>query len=245
MGSEKLLNLATKSLNWQHYAHLYYSPLSLSDCSSTRILKCRHTYRNIWTTANQRGSPPFTISDWFRPRYGPNMCLLLNHRETFRVAETFFFLERLVAQVRSQIFFSRTIEKLGRTCDQIGCTLEPCGTVHCDWPNTTSTSYKCNTPFHNHKDEMERQLMMSLVLPSVQGEQSHVIDTVMKLVCVCKQAAINTISDSCKLCCDVTRARNLLFYLGAPQMFYEHPLNIKEQRNRQLSGRACNILSDD
>ncbi len=27
---------STKALNWQHCAHLYYSPLSLSDCSSTR-----------------------------------------------------------------------------------------------------------------------------------------------------------------------------------------------------------------
>ncbi len=42
--------------------------------------------------ANQRGGSPFTISDWFRPRYGPNVCLLLNHRETFRVAETFLYL---------------------------------------------------------------------------------------------------------------------------------------------------------
>ncbi len=33
----------------------------------------------------------YTISDWFRPRYGPNVCLLLNHRETFRVAGYFFF----------------------------------------------------------------------------------------------------------------------------------------------------------
>ncbi len=70
--------------------------------------------------ANQREGPPFTISDWFRPRYEPNVCLLLNDRETFRVAETFFsFLERLVAQVRPRIFVSRTLEKLGRT-------LEPC-----------------------------------------------------------------------------------------------------------------------
>ncbi len=70
--------------------------------------------------ANQGGGPPFTISDWFRPRYGPNVCLLLNHRETFRVAERlFFFLDWLVAPVRPQIFFCRTIEKLGRI-------LEPC-----------------------------------------------------------------------------------------------------------------------
>ncbi len=33
---------------------------------------------------------------------------------------------RLVALVRPQIFFSRTLEKLGHTCDQIGRTLEPC-----------------------------------------------------------------------------------------------------------------------
>ncbi len=99
-GSEK----ATNSLNWQHCTHLYYSPLALSDCSSTRIFKLTHAYRNIWTTANQKGGPPFTILDWFRPRYGPNVCLLLNHRETFRVAETYFFLERLVAPVRPQIF---------------------------------------------------------------------------------------------------------------------------------------------
>ncbi len=37
----------------------------------------------------------------------------------------FFFLERLVAEVHPQIFVSRTLEKLGRTYDQIGHTLEP------------------------------------------------------------------------------------------------------------------------
>ncbi len=38
----------------------------------------------------------------------------------------FYFLERLVAQLDLRVFFSRTIEKLGLTCDQIGHTLEPC-----------------------------------------------------------------------------------------------------------------------
>ena len=41
-----------------------------------------------------------------------------------------FFLERLVAPVRPQIFFSRTSEKIGRMCDQIGRTLEPCKSLH-------------------------------------------------------------------------------------------------------------------
>ncbi len=63
------------SLSWQHCTHLYYSPLSLCLTAAAHVthLSTRtHTYRNIWTTANQRGGPPFTISDWFRPRYKPN-----------------------------------------------------------------------------------------------------------------------------------------------------------------------------
>ncbi len=61
---------------------------------------------------SEEGGPPFTISDWFRPRYGPNVCLLLNHRETFRVVETerlFFFSNKWDLR----FLFSRTIEKLG------------------------------------------------------------------------------------------------------------------------------------
>ncbi len=56
-----------------------------------------------------------SLSDWFRPRYEPNVCLLLKHRET--QSRGYFFLERLVAQVRLQILFSRTLEKLGRTLE--------------------------------------------------------------------------------------------------------------------------------
>ncbi len=49
------------------------------------------------------------------------MCLLLNDRKTFRVAEIFcFFFERLVALVRSRIFVSRNLEKLGRTLELCG-----------------------------------------------------------------------------------------------------------------------------
>ncbi len=47
--------------------------------------------------------PPFTISDWFRPRYEPNVCLLLNHRETFRVAETFFFFSRTAGRTSAPL----------------------------------------------------------------------------------------------------------------------------------------------
>ncbi len=31
------------------------------------------------------------------------------------------------------------------------CSDWPTGTVHCDWPNTASTSRKCNAPFHNRE----------------------------------------------------------------------------------------------
>ncbi len=113
------------SLSWQHCTHFYYSPLSLCLTAAAHVthLSTRtHTYRDIWTTANQRGGPPFTISDWFRPRYKPNGGLFLNHR----TGDTFFsFLEWLDAPVRPGIFVSRTREKLGCTCDQIGRTLEP------------------------------------------------------------------------------------------------------------------------
>ncbi len=85
--SERLAKVCPRS--WQHCAHLYYSPLSLSDCSSTRIF--RRTGISGPQPIRGRGLP-FTISDWFRPRYEPNVCLLLKHRETFRVAVTFLFL---------------------------------------------------------------------------------------------------------------------------------------------------------
>ncbi len=85
-----------------------------------------HTYWNIWTTANQRGGPPFTISDWFRPRYKPNGGVFCWTRVSESRILFFSFLEWLDATVRPGIFVSHTREKLGRTCDQIGRTLEPC-----------------------------------------------------------------------------------------------------------------------
>ncbi len=122
------------SLSWQHCTHYYYSPLSLCLTAAAHVthLSMRtHTYSNIWTTANQRGGPPFTISDWFRPRYKPNGGVFF---WTTEVSESriflFSFLEWLDAPVRPGIFVSRTREKLGRTCDQIGRTLEPCYPIY-------------------------------------------------------------------------------------------------------------------
>ncbi len=51
---------------------------------------------------------------------------MLNHRVSESRRLFFSFLEWLDAPVRPRVFVSRTREKLGRTCDQIGRTLEPC-----------------------------------------------------------------------------------------------------------------------
>ncbi len=124
-GSTKALNVAKLATL---HASLLLTSFSLSDRSSTRdaFVNAPHTYRNIWTTANQRGGPPFTISDWFRPRYKPNGGVFCWTTEFLSRGYFFSFLEWLDAPVRPGIFVSRTREKLGHTCDQIGHTLEPC-----------------------------------------------------------------------------------------------------------------------
>ncbi len=83
-GLKKALNLAKLATM---RASLLLTSLSLCLTAAAHVT---HLYRNIWTMANQRGGLPFTISDWFRPRYEPNVSLLLNDRETFRVVDTFF-----------------------------------------------------------------------------------------------------------------------------------------------------------
>ncbi len=36
------------------------------------------------------------------------------------------------------------------------CSDWPADTVHCDWPNTTSTLRKCNVPFHNRELQLSK-----------------------------------------------------------------------------------------
>ncbi len=119
---------STKALNVAKLATLHaflLTSFSLSDCSSTRDACQRaHTL-----------SGPRPIRGGVRP----SLSLIgLDHDisltgvsfvEPHRVSESrilfFSFLEWLDAPVRPGIFVSRTREKLGCTCDQIGRTLEP------------------------------------------------------------------------------------------------------------------------
>ncbi len=55
---------------------------------------------------------------------------------------------------------------------------------------------KCNAPFYNRELQLSvNKALSSAISSSPKGEQSHVADTVMKLVCVCTQAVVKTISD--------------------------------------------------
>ncbi len=91
------------------------------------------------------------------------MCVCYWSTGRLRVADTFlYFLERLVAQVRPQIFFSRTLEKLGRTCDQIGRTLEP-------W-----LQLLCKHSKHAHK--MKCRYRISQNTPCLSGSWKHTQD---------------------------------------------------------------------
>ncbi len=67
----------------------------VSDRASDLGIAKMHHRQKFW-------GPPFTISDWFRPRYEPNVCLLLKQRET---------------QSRIFCFFSRTAGCTGAPSD--------------------------------------------------------------------------------------------------------------------------------
>ncbi len=120
-GKKRVSRGSEKLLNWQHCRRLYYSPLSLSDCSSTRIFTST-LISNIWTTANQRGVRPSLSLIGLDHDMGL-MCVCCWN--TGSRGDFFFFFSNCWS-VRPQIFFCRTLDKLGRTCDQIGRTLEPC-----------------------------------------------------------------------------------------------------------------------
>ncbi len=125
------------SLSWQHCTHFYYSPLSLCLIAAAHVthLSTRtHTYRNIWTTANQRGvRPPLSLIGLDHDISLTGVSFVEPHRVSESRILFFSFLEWLDAPVRPGIFVSRTREKLGCTCDQIGRTLEPC-----PWPYSCS-----------------------------------------------------------------------------------------------------------
>ncbi len=117
------------SLSWQHCTHFYYSPLSLCLTAAAHVTHVKaHTHTGI--------SGPRPIRGGVRP----SLSLIgLDHDisltgvsfvepQSFLSRGYFFFffsLEWLDAPVRPGIFVSRTREKLGCTCDQIGRTLEP------------------------------------------------------------------------------------------------------------------------
>ncbi len=88
-------------------ASLLLISLSLSDSSSTRILKRTHTHQNrsIWTMANQRGGPPFTISDWFRPRYETNVSVVKQQRDFLSRGDFFFFSRMAGRTSATKVFF--------------------------------------------------------------------------------------------------------------------------------------------
>ncbi len=107
-----------KSVNWQHCVRI---------STHLSVWLQHHTHFQTYTRTGisgprpiRGGVPPFTICDCLDHNMGL-MCVCC--WTTWRLSESqrlyFSFLEWLVAQVRPQIFFSRTIEKLGRT-------LEPC-----------------------------------------------------------------------------------------------------------------------
>ncbi len=100
----------SESKSWQHCTHLYYSPLSLSDCSSTRIF----TLTGIFgpQPIRERGVRPSLSLIGLDPDMSL-MCVCC--WTTGRL----FFSRTDRTQVRPQIFFCRTIAKLCRTLEPL------------------------------------------------------------------------------------------------------------------------------
>ncbi len=81
---------------------------------------------------------------------------------------------------------------------QAVCSDWPTDPVHCDWPNTTSHIGNV-TPLSIIAFKIKVKTVFNILSFTIssnpRGEQSHVTDTVVMIVCVCKQATIKTISD--------------------------------------------------
>ncbi len=99
-------------------ASLLLTSLCLTAAAHASSNAHTHTHTGISGPRPIRGGgPPFTISDWFRPRYETNVSVVEQQRDFLSRGDFFFFREWLGAPVRPKFFFSRTLEKLGRTCD--------------------------------------------------------------------------------------------------------------------------------
>ncbi len=63
-----------------------------------------------------------------------------------------------IFNVQKTHYFSNTVHYCRSSMPRLSavCSDWPIDPVHCDWPNTTSTRWKCNAPFHN------RQLQLSI-----------------------------------------------------------------------------------
>ncbi len=85
-----------KSVNWQHCVRIS-THLSVWLQHHTLFQTYTHVQEYLDHGQSEGGSVLHYL--WlFRPQYWPNVCLLLNHMETFRVAETLFFFSRMAGR---------------------------------------------------------------------------------------------------------------------------------------------------
>ncbi len=115
----------------------------------------------------------------------------------FNIFNIFQMLYIIVGPLSNALFSTKSLLPTSTVCSDW-----PTDPEHCDWPNTTSMSRKCSSPYLNFFRALALPLPFKINVKTVnnvfsftissspRGEQSRVTDTVMKLVCFCKQAAI-------------------------------------------------------